>query len=298
MKVIYETGNHIVDEMGQIEVTGNVIPEAWFKTVVSANGKVNLLAINILSDTAYWYRPSEERDEMTGDVIYKKRFADKEYLQRSYKQICEKFNCSEKQAREALKVLETLGVVFRRFRTVTTQNGACPNVMYLEIVPEVLRRLTYPSDTSEDHRGCLQEEYDVFPCRETCISQKEITNTKNTTESNTKIIPSTTSLPERPVVDDVRSIFDGLGMDDRDIRSVYVASGEDAEKCRTAVELLRMQRCTVQNVVGWLIKAVQEGYKMVSAVVAGKNINDANSRLGIMPQNYDIEALERMLVKN
>ncbi len=300
MKVNYETGNRIVDEMGQIEIIGNVIPEAWYKTIISVNGKVNLLAINILADTAYWYRPSEERNEITGDVMYKKRFADNEYLQRSYKQICEKFNCSEKQAREALKVLEALGVVYRRFKTVSTPNGACPNVMYLELVPNVLRKLTFPKKTDEFEEGdtCFQEEYDVLPYRETCISAEETTNTEMITESNTKNIISTTTQSERTVVDDIKSIFDGLGMDDRDIKSVYMASGDDAEKCRTAVELLRGQRGAVQNVVGWLIKAVRDGYKWVSASMNVKDENVSSNRFGIIPQKYDIEELERRLVKN
>ncbi|MCR5739419.1 MAG: hypothetical protein K6G43_06335, partial [Lachnospiraceae bacterium] len=63
MKIIYDSGNHIVNDIGQMEISGNVIPEAWFNTVISRGGKTNLLAINILSDTVYWYRPTEVRDE-------------------------------------------------------------------------------------------------------------------------------------------------------------------------------------------------------------------------------------------
>ena len=106
-----KTENDIVNKVGKMRFSGNVIPEVWYKTIVSSNGRVNLLAINILADIVYWYRPMEIRDEMTGDVTWKKKFADDDYLQRNYSKICEKYNVSTKQAREALIVLETLGVV-------------------------------------------------------------------------------------------------------------------------------------------------------------------------------------------
>ena len=63
--------------------------------------------------------------------VRRKKFADEEYLQKSYAQICEKYNVSTKQAREALIVLEKLGVVKRHFRTIETEMGKCPNVMYI-----------------------------------------------------------------------------------------------------------------------------------------------------------------------
>ena len=120
-----QTDNKIVDQMAKINFSGNVIPEIWYQTIVNENGKVNLLAINILADVVYWYRPTEIRDEKTGNVSYSKKFHDDELLQRSYEQLCQKFNVSNKQAREALIVLEQLGVVKRVFRTIMTVGGAC-----------------------------------------------------------------------------------------------------------------------------------------------------------------------------
>ena len=58
MDVITKTGNHIVDEIGQLNITGNVIPEAWYSTIVNNQGKVNCIAIFILSGITYWYRPN------------------------------------------------------------------------------------------------------------------------------------------------------------------------------------------------------------------------------------------------
>ena len=154
-KVNLTTENSIVNAVGKMAFTGNVIPESWYKTVVSANGRVNLLAVNLLGEIVYWYRPMEVRDERSGDVTWVKKFADEEYLQKSYAQICEKYNVSTKQAREALIVLEKLGVVKRHFRTIETEMGKCPNVMYIELIPDALYKLTYTEPADENGKTSL-----------------------------------------------------------------------------------------------------------------------------------------------
>ena len=108
-----KTGNPIVDEVGMLNLSGNVIPETWYQTIISDKGKVNCLAILVLSDIVYWYRPQECRNEGDLSVRYVKRFHDDEYLQRSYEQICSKFNISKKQARDSIVFLESLGVIKR-----------------------------------------------------------------------------------------------------------------------------------------------------------------------------------------
>ena len=42
------SGNPIVDAMGEINITGNVTPQTWYKTILRENGKPYLLAIAIL----------------------------------------------------------------------------------------------------------------------------------------------------------------------------------------------------------------------------------------------------------
>ncbi len=87
----YTSGNDTVDKMGRINFAGNVIPETWYKAIVRDNGKPNLNAIVILSDIVYWYRPEMVRDEESGQLLgMKKRFKN-DALQRSYKQLAEKF---------------------------------------------------------------------------------------------------------------------------------------------------------------------------------------------------------------
>ena len=154
-KVNLKTGNLVVDAVGKMNFVGNVIPENWFKTIVTASGKVHLLAIFILSEIVYWYKPTEVRDEKTGDVKWKKKFEADDCLQKSYAALEEKFNASHKQIRDALITLERLGVVKRDLRNIETKLGKCPNVLYLELNPEALYRLTFTcaDDESADNAG-------------------------------------------------------------------------------------------------------------------------------------------------
>lgn len=61
--------NEIVDAMGSINISGNIIPATWYKTITKENGKPYLLAIAILADIVYWYRPSEVRNQGTGHIL-------------------------------------------------------------------------------------------------------------------------------------------------------------------------------------------------------------------------------------
>lgn len=146
---VYSTGNAIVDENAKLCITGNIIPQSWYRTIVRDSGKPNLTAIVILADICYWYRPTEIRDEGTGQIIAIKKKFKSDLLQRSYQQISEQFGISKKEATNAIIFLEKLGVVKRVFRTVTINGLVVNNVLYLELIVAKLIELTYPEDKAE-----------------------------------------------------------------------------------------------------------------------------------------------------
>lgn len=146
-----KSGNSIVDRIGEMNFKGNIIHEAWYSTIRKKNNKAYILAILILSEIVYWYRPREERDEESGcTVCWKKRFqGDK--LKKSYDSLAEKFGSTKDAVRDAVSFLCSLGVIDREFRTVTLADGTrLGNVMFLGLEPEMLYRLTYPEDVSDD----------------------------------------------------------------------------------------------------------------------------------------------------
>ena len=102
MEPIYQTGNDTVDRLSRIRFTGNVIPPAWYRTILRDTGKPYLIAIVILSDIVYWYRAAEVRDEGSGQLLgYRKRFK-ADLLQRSYQQIAEQFGITKRDAANAV----------------------------------------------------------------------------------------------------------------------------------------------------------------------------------------------------
>jgi hypothetical protein len=182
------SGNEIVDMVGRISITGNIIPQIWYKTITHPSGKPYLEAIVILSDIVYWYRPTEVRDERTGEVIaYRKRFK-ADLLQRSYADLAQQFGISKREATNAVVALEKIGVVRRHLRTIDVNGTKTANVLFLELVPKALLALTcgevtpltFKSDTSHFQKGDLSRS-EVTP-----LTFKRETNTENTTENTTE----------------------------------------------------------------------------------------------------------------
>ena len=139
------SGNVIVDAMGTINISGNIIPAIWYRTITKENGKPYLLAIVILADIVYWYRPSEVRDQGTGQILgWKKKFSE-DILRQSYQYYADLFGESKKTVKTAMDKLEKLQVIRREFRTVSYGDGlVCNNVMYVELNPDILYQLTFP----------------------------------------------------------------------------------------------------------------------------------------------------------
>lgn len=188
MRLAYSTGNAIVDEVSEMNLTGNVVPLAWFKTMVGDSGKPMLLAIDLLADIVYWYRPKKIRDEGTGNLIgFQKRFK-ADLLQRSYRQIEHRFGVTRKQARTALDFLCKIGVIRKHLRDEMTQDGIpLHNNMYLELIPDRLRELTYPhldDDVPLREPPSANEDTKVVTCKSEGGDIKVTTSTKNTTKNN------------------------------------------------------------------------------------------------------------------
>lgn len=175
----YTTGNEYVDKMAAINLTGNIIPQIWYKQIVRDNGKPHLLAITILSDIVYWYRPTELRDPATGAFKgYSKKFAG-DLLQRSYSQLSEQFGESKRSVTEAVIRLEKLGVIERVFRTIEVGGILYNNVLYIKLIPEKLAQITYPEQREEEE------------IKEVLQPEEIIEETQKTTKKSTYVTPPT-----------------------------------------------------------------------------------------------------------
>ena len=120
----FRTGSVTVDRMSRLHISGNIIPVTWYKTIRKSTGKPNLNAIIILADIVYWYRPTEVRDEMTGELVGLKKKFHADLLQRSYQQIADQFGITKRDATNAVVELEKMKVI-RRDDTAKGRQIAC-----------------------------------------------------------------------------------------------------------------------------------------------------------------------------
>ena len=131
MESIFTSGNKIVDQSSQLKISGNIIPQTRYKSIVRENGKPYLTAIVILADIVYWYKPTEIRDEGSGQLVALKKKFKADLLQRSYQQISDEFGISKKEATNAIIFLEKLGVIQRVFRNLVVNGINVTTVLFI-----------------------------------------------------------------------------------------------------------------------------------------------------------------------
>ncbi|KPU55810.1 DnaD domain-containing protein [Bacillus wiedmannii] len=133
--------NKKVLKIGQINFRGNVIDHGWFKTLTLDNGKPNIVAITILGEFVYWYKPTEVRIEESSQIQYKQKFK-ADMLQKSYQQLADSFGFTKRQVKEACDFLKELGLIKIEFRTIFVNGTRCNNVMYVEPIPEMIQKIS------------------------------------------------------------------------------------------------------------------------------------------------------------
>lgn len=201
------TGNEMVDGVGKLNITGNIIPDTWYRKITYSNGKPCLNAIIILSDIVYWYRPVEIRDERTGLLRgYKKKFKN-DMLQRSYDDLANKFGLTKRQVKDAVDILVDMGVVIREFRNFTAGGMKLCNVTFLGISVRELEKITFEEEVVEfeeysDDEGSVPpptiERTTLLHSNVPSPTIERGTNTKITTENTTKITTESIDSSELP----------------------------------------------------------------------------------------------------
>ena len=142
----FSTGNKTVDAVGRMNFHGNIVPSAWYQTIVKDSAGCDSIALLILADIVYWYRPTEVRDEESGEVVGMRKKFRADMLQRNYKQLTRSLGVTRSQAKAALQRLEDLGLVKRCFRTVDTGGTTLANVMFIDLDADRLREVTFPEE--------------------------------------------------------------------------------------------------------------------------------------------------------
>jgi DNA-binding Lrp family transcriptional regulator len=136
-----------VKVIGSLNFEGNIVPVEWFNHIKLDNNKPDLISIIILSDILYWYRPTTLRDESSGRISgYKKKFKS-DLLQKSYQDLETLFGLSRDQIKDSLQRLEKQGLIKRIFRNLNAHGMHLTNVMFIQIFPNVIAKITEKSSS-------------------------------------------------------------------------------------------------------------------------------------------------------
>ncbi|MBQ6637268.1 MAG: hypothetical protein IJH82_01295 [Lachnospiraceae bacterium] len=284
-----KTGNKIVDEMAQISLTGDIIPPVWFKRIQKSEGRADLLAINILANLCYWYRPTIIRDEQTDMITECKKKFKEEYLQKQYQDYSDHFGCPKSSVKASMDLLEELGLIKRHFKDINLENGVIlNNRMFIEIIPERIKEITFNETDSEENTTLPQKIRGDSPKKHKESPPKNCEYTKNTTKNTTEI--TTTTSESFVVADKVRLIFDTLNLplSDSDIMAILKAANGDLSLCRDAVRYINGYKGAIGNVVGLIISFIRDGgYTTISKMQKSTSVTTEYTK-----QNYNIRYLE------
>ncbi|MBS9803079.1 DnaD domain protein [Bacillus toyonensis] len=187
---------NIVTEIGGLNFKGNVVDHEWFNYITFSNGKPHIVAIMVLSEIVYWYRPTVIRDEIDGKVTYKKKFkADK--LQKNYQQLADTFGFTKLQVKRACDLLTDMLLLKIEFRTINADGKILNNVMFVEPVPTEIKKISSMYQQIKEDPGYLEVNRVVTsksrPSSLTCKESpnfKVKTNTEITTKSTTENVSS------------------------------------------------------------------------------------------------------------
>ena len=136
-----------VDKIGALNLEGNITPKIWFQRLrheTKRGDKPHMLAINILSELVYWYRPKYVYCEDTGKLLSVSKKFKSDKLQKDYKQLGELFGVSKKMAGQAVGFLCEKGLVTKELRNIRLSGGGIlQNVMHLDLVVKNIYELTH-----------------------------------------------------------------------------------------------------------------------------------------------------------
>ena len=166
--------NPVCNQMLNCRLTGNITPISWFRNILTASGKPDVVAIILLSDIVYWYTPVMTRDEHTGDVIGIQQKFQADKLQKTYQEYANIFGFSKNQIKRAIDNIVSQNLITREFRHIKTGSGlAITNVMYIEPIIDNIIKISNKSRSPQKVGGPPPKKLGDIPPKSTGISPQK-----------------------------------------------------------------------------------------------------------------------------
>ena len=137
----------VVEAIGELHFEGNIIPHSWYqhpllRSDAKKRPKPHNVAIHLLADTIYWYRPMIIRDETTGRVIERRQRFEAHRWRIDYQQWANHFGYGKRQVQDASAFLKKRGIITVEVTDYTTPSGyMIHNAVFLEPVVAVIEEL-------------------------------------------------------------------------------------------------------------------------------------------------------------
>jgi DnaD/phage-associated family protein len=135
-----KSGCQVVDQIGEMEIVGNIVPHLWYKNITFSSGKAHFVAITLLADIVYWYRPTMIRDD-SGMVVGARTKFKGDMLQKSYQAFADTYGFTKRQVKDAIDFLVEHHLLIREFRTISSSSMILNNVMYVQPVAGNVKRM-------------------------------------------------------------------------------------------------------------------------------------------------------------
>ncbi|MGD6958506.1 DnaD domain-containing protein [Rossellomorea aquimaris] len=135
-----KSGCQVVDQIGELEIVGNIVPHLWYKNITFSSGKAHFVAIALLADIVYWYRPTMIRDD-SGMIKGARTKFKGDMLQKSYQAFADTYGFTKRQVKDAIDFLVDHHLLVREFRTISSSSIILSNVMYVQPIVENVKRV-------------------------------------------------------------------------------------------------------------------------------------------------------------
>lgn len=183
------SGNPIVDAIGEMNYEGNIVSHAWYQSekLKFPSGKVNLVAVILLADIIYWYRPTVIRDERSNRIVEVRRKFKGHRLHKDYKWWADYFGVTERQVRDAITFLVDAGLIIREVQKPLSYT-------FFEPIPEAIFEITFPDKFEAGSRLTFERETTHVEALEGSrsnvngVTLERETSTESTTKSKHKAL--------------------------------------------------------------------------------------------------------------
>ncbi|WP_061809019.1 hypothetical protein [Rossellomorea vietnamensis] len=135
-----KSGCKVADRIGELDIVGNIVPHLWYKNITFSSGKAHFVAITLLADIVYWYRPTLIRDDSRMITGARTKFKG-DMLQKSYQAFADTYGFTKRQVKDAIDFLVDHHLLIREFRTISSSSIILSNVMYVQPVAENVKRV-------------------------------------------------------------------------------------------------------------------------------------------------------------